>query len=312
VQGFALGGEFGGAVLLTMEHSAPGRRGFFGSWVQTGGPLGLVLANLVFLPVAALPQEVFLAWGWRIPFLLSVVLVAVGYVLRRTIEESPDFEQVQRAGTVERAPLATVLRRYPIRTLLVAGATLGGGVTFYVIAVFGLTYTTTVLGLQRSTILLIVLVTMVVDSALIVGFGALSDRIGRPAVYIGGVAGMALLAFPWLWLVGTGSPWLVLLGYLLIAIPHAAAQGVAGVFLAEVFRASVRYSGLSLGYTIGMILGSALAPMIATSLFESAGVLAIGSYMIAMGVVSLLCAAALPVAARRGSVAEDATQSLAA
>lgn len=141
VQGFALGGEFGGAVVLTMEHSDKDRRGFFGSWVQTGGPLGLVLANVVFLPVATLPQDDFLSWGWRVPFLLSAVLVVVGYVLRRTIEESPTSEEIRDSGAVDRTPLLTVLRTYPLHTLLVAGTTLCGGVTFYVLAVFGLSYT---------------------------------------------------------------------------------------------------------------------------------------------------------------------------
>jgi MFS family permease len=293
VQGFALGGEFGGAVVLTMEHSDPGRRGYFGSWVQTGGPLGLVLATLVFLPLAALPQDDFLAWGWRIPFLLSVVLIVVGYVLRRTIHESPSFTEVRRTGAVDRAPLLTVLRRYPAQTLLVAGATLGGGVTFYMMAVFGLSYSTSELGMSRSSILLVVLVTMVVDSLMIIGFGRLSDRIGRATVYTGGVAGMLVLAFPWLWLLSTGEPWIVLLGYLMIAVPHAATQGVAGVYLAEVYRAAVRYSGLSLGYTIGMIAGSAVAPMIAASLVATAGIPALGIYMVCMGLVSLLSAIGL-------------------
>ncbi|MBC3191099.1 MHS family MFS transporter [Pseudonocardia sp. C8] len=300
VQGFALGGEFGGAVVLTMEHSDARRRGFFGSWVQTGGPLGLVLANLVFLPIATLPQEEFLTWGWRIPFLLSVVLIVVGYVLRRTIHESPAFTEVKRTGAVDRAPLLTVLRQYPARTLLVAGATLGGGVTFYMMAVFGLSYSTSTLQMPRSTILLIVLVTMVVDCLMIIGFGRLSDRVGRGPVYAGGVAGMLVLAFPWLWLLGTGEPWIVLLGYLMMAVPHAATQGVAGVYLAEVYGATVRYSGLSLGYTIGMIAGSAVAPMIAASLVAAAGIAALGVYMIAMGVLSLVSALVLNRGARRG------------
>jgi MFS family permease len=299
VQGFALGGEFGGAVVLTMEHSQPHRRGFFGSWVQTGGPLGLVLANLVFLPIATLPQDAFLSWGWRVPFLFSAVLILVGYLLRRTIEESPPFQEVKAAGRVDRAPLLTVLRSYPVRTLLVAGTTLCGGVTFYVIAVFGLSYATTTLGLSRSTILRIVLVTMILDCAMIVGFGILSDRIGRPKVFMGGVVGMLVLAFPWLWLVGSAEPWLIFLAYVLIAVPHAANQGVAGVYFAEVFRAEVRYSGLSLGYTIGMIAGSAIAPMVAATLTAVAGVSALGLYMVAMGVLSLVSATALNRSARR-------------
>jgi MFS family permease len=254
---------------------------------------GVGSANLVFLPIATLPQDAFLSWGWRIPFLFSAVLIVVGYLLRRTIEESPAFQEMKDAGRVDRTPLLTVLRSYPMRTLLLAGTTLCGGVTFYVIAVFGLSYTTTTLGLSRSTILLIVLVTMVIDCAMIVGFGILSDRIGRPKVFAGGIVGMLVLAFPWLWLVGSANPWLIFLAYVLIAIPHAANQGVAGVYFAEVFRAEVRYSGLSLGYTIGMIAGSAIAPMVAASLTAVAGVSALGLYMTAMGILSLVSATVL-------------------
>ncbi|KAA9158100.1 MHS family MFS transporter [Amycolatopsis acidicola] len=291
IQGFAMGGEFGGAVLLTMEHSEQRKRGFYGSFVQTGGPLALVLATLVFLPLNAMPQQDFLNWGWRIPFLLSAILIAVGYVLRRTISESPAFEKVRDLGKVDRAPVLTVLRRYPMRTLLVAGTTLGGGVVFYMMSVFGLSYATTELGLSRETILLIVLVSMIWDCGLVVLAGTLSDRIGRPAMTMTGTIGLVVLAFPWIWLLDTGKPWLIFVGYLLLCLPHAAVQGCAGVFFAEAFPATVRYSGLSVGYTVGMILGSAIAPMIAAALSEAWGAPAVGWYMAGMSVLSVLSVA---------------------
>jgi MFS family permease len=293
VQGFAMGGELGGAVLLTMEHSRPERRGYYGSFVQIGGPLGLVVATLVFLPLNALPPEEFLDWGWRVPFLLSAILVAVGYVLRRTIDESPTFTEIKRKGAVDRAPALTILRRYPVRTLLVAGLTLGGGVAFYMMAVFGLSYATKELGLTRQTILLIVLVSMVLDCLFVLASGIVSDRIGRPKVMMFGMVGKAVLAFPWLWMLDSGHPWIVFAGYVLFCVPHAAGQGVAGVFYAEVFPAKVRYSGLSIGYTIGMIAGSAIAPMVAASLVAAFGVASLGWYMVSMSAISTFCCAVI-------------------
>ncbi|PXY36278.1 MFS transporter [Prauserella flavalba] len=288
VQGFAMGGELGGAVLLTMEHSQPERRGFYGSWVQIGGPLGLVVATLVFLPLNLLPQDDFLAWGWRIPFLLSAILVVVGYVLRRTIDESPTFTEIKRKGAVDKAPALTILRRYPARTLLVAATTLSGGVAFYMMSVFGLSYATEELGLTRQTILLIVLVSMVLDCLMVLASGIISDRIGRPKMIMFGMVGKAALAFPWIWLLDSGNPWIVFLGYVLFCIPHAAGQGVAGVFYAETFPAKVRYSGLSIGYTLGMIGGSAIAPMVATSLVAAWGTGALGWYMLTMSLISTI------------------------
>ncbi|MBK1783504.1 MFS transporter [Prauserella cavernicola] len=286
LQGFAMGGELGGAVLLTMEHSQPEKRGFYGSWVQIGGPLGLVVATLVFLPLNLLPQEEFLSWGWRVPFMLSAALVVVGYVLRRTIDESPTFTEIKRTGKVDKAPALTILRTYPLRTLLVACTTLSGGVAFYMMSVFGLSYATENLGLTRQTILLIVMVAMVLDCVFVLISGIVSDRVGRPKVMMFGMIGKAVLAFPWIWLLDTGNAWVMFLGYLLFCIPHAAGQGVAGVFYAEVFPAKVRYSGLSIGYTLGMIGGSAIAPMVATSLVAAWGTTALGWYMLTMSLIS--------------------------
>ncbi|MEV4643404.1 MFS transporter [Saccharopolyspora sp. NPDC049357] len=304
VQGFAMGGELGGAVLLTMEHSRPEKQGYFGSFVQIGGPLGLVLATLVFLPLNALPQEAFLSWGWRVPFLLSAILIILGYVLRRTIDESPTFEKIKQRGATDRAPALTILRTYPVRTLLVAGTTLSGGVVFYLMSVFGLSYATTSLGISRGTILLIVLVAMILDCVFVVASGTLSDRVGRGRMILAGVIGKAVLAFPWIWLVSSGDVWLIFLGYVLMCIPHAAGQGVAGVFYAEAFPVNVRYSGLSIGYTIGMIGGSAIAPMVAASLVATFGINSLGWYLLAMSLLSLISTIAV-IRIRNNSTADD-------
>lgn len=304
LQGFAIGGELGGAVLLTMEHSQKKKRGFFGSFVQIGGPLGLVLATLVFLPLNALGQQEFMTWGWRVPFLLSAVLIVVGYVLRRTIHETPTFEKIKDKGSQDRAPALTILRNYPGRTLLVAGTTLSGGVTFYMMSVFGLSYATEELGVARSTILLVVLGAMLLDCVFVVISGVISDRVGRGNMILIGMAGKALLAFPWIWLVSTADAWWIFVGYVLLCIPHAAGQGVAGVFYAEAFPPKVRFSGLSIGYTLGMIGGSAIAPMVAATLVAGFGMNSLGWYMLTMSLISLVCTVAI-IRLRRRAGDED-------
>ncbi|WP_285189517.1 MFS transporter [Rhodococcus sp. MEB041] len=293
VQGFALGGEYGGAVVLTMEHSPVERRGFFGSFTTAGGPLALVLATLVFLPITALPEEALLSWGWRIPFILSAVLIFLGFYLRRTIEESPAFAEVKSAGRQDRSPALTIVRQYPLRSLLIAGISLSAGVSFYVLAVFGLSYGTGTVGFSRQTMLEIVMVTMIFCFAFMVAAGRLSDRIGRPKCIVAGMAGLALWAFPWLWLVGSGNAWLALVGCVVLCIPLAMNMGVMGVFLAECFPPEVRYAGISIGYTIGLIVGSGLAPLIATTLTSEFGAYAVGWYLVAMSLVSLLSVAVL-------------------
>ena len=293
LQGFALGGEFGGAVVLTVEHSPPQRRGFFGSFVQMGGPLALVLSSLVFIPLYTLPDEQFLSWGWRVPFLVSAVLVGVGYLVRRAVTESPTFAEAKRAGDVHGAPALAVIRRHPLLIVAIAGTTLVGGVGFYVMAVFGLSYGTETVGFSHDTILLIVMLSFVLDCAFVFAAGVISDRIGRPRLMLAGMLGMGVLAFPWLWLLSSGNAWLAFLGYVVMCVPHAAIQGVAGVFMSEVFPVEVRYSGLSIGYTIGMLCGSAIAPMVATALVATAGVAALGWYLVAMCVLSTVSVLAI-------------------
>lgn len=289
VQGFSLGGEYGGAVLMAVEHASSRQRGFYGSWVQMGVPTGLILANAVFLPISALPDQQFLSWGWRIPFLLSVLLVAVGLVIRLTIIESPGFRRAKETNAVTRLPIISVLRTYPKQVLLIAGAYVSAGVTFYVTGVFGLSYGTEQLGLERSTMLWLVLVSMIVTFFALPAFGSLSDRIGRKPVFLAGVAAMGLFAFPWFWLLNTKQFAAMLAGYLLIFIPYSACYGTMATFFAELFGLQVRYSGLSLGYTLGTVFGSALAPILATYLLELTGTeTSIAIYMVLMAVISII------------------------
>lgn len=290
IQGIALGGELGGAVLMAVEHAPQGRRGLYGSFPQMGVPLGLVLSNLIFLPVTALPDEQFLAWGWRIPFLISVVLVGVGLFVRLKIMETPAFNQVRETDTVARMPIVELLRIHWKEVLLACGAYLTCGVTFYVIVTFSLTYGTEQLNMDRSTMLTLVLVSSVFMLFALPAFGALSDRIGRRPMYLIGAAGMGLAAFPLFWLLGTRVLVLMFLGYLLAVIAFSISYGALGAFFAEIFSTRVRYSGLSLGYQLGTIVGGAFVPIIATELLRVfGGYWPISLYMISMATVSAVC-----------------------
>src|SRR5262249_29193872 len=198
VQGLSLGGEYGGAVLMSLEHAAPQKRGLFGGIINTGASLGLILANVVFFIVALLPEASFNSWGWRIPFLLSAVLILVGMKIRISLHESPEFAVVKKEGAVEKLPLGTVLREHGGKVALVSLAYLPSGALFYLAAVFSLTYGTKTLSYDRASLLLLVSLINTVGVAGIIYGGWLSDRLPRRAVFLAGAAGSAVA--PWLFL----------------------------------------------------------------------------------------------------------------
>ena len=291
IQGFSLGGEYGGAVLMSVEHAGAGKRGFFGAVVNTGAGWGLLLANLMFLVVSQLPEESFRSWGWRVPFLASAVLVALGLFIRLKLAESPDFEAVKQSGAVRKAPVIEVLRRHTLLVALVCLAYLSSGVTFYVGTVFSLAYGTGQLDVDRSTLLGLVTAVNVLTIVGIPFFGWLSDRMNRRVIFLAGIVGMATLPYAWFALLGTASTALMLLGFLILFIPYAANYGVMPTFFSHVFPAPVRYTGLSIGYTLGTVVGSGLAPIIATFLLgATGGWLAVALYMTGTGVISFVAA----------------------
>ncbi|MBO0875536.1 MAG: MHS family MFS transporter, partial [Pseudonocardia sp.] len=264
LQGLSLGGEYGGAVLMSIEHAHPARRGLFGALVNTGAGWGLLLANLAFLLVSGLPESAFLTWGWRIPFLLSVVLLVTCFVVRLRISESPEFANAAALGQTRRAPLREILTRHWALTLLMMLAYTGSGVVFYVGTVYVLSYGTSSLHISRSTMLTLVLLINVLTIVALPAFGAMSDRINRKGIFIAGALAMAALSPVWFALLGTGTFAWMLLGFVLLFLPYSANYGVMPTFFAQAFPPAVRYSGLSLGYTLGTVISSAVAPLIAS------------------------------------------------
>lgn len=291
VQGLGVGGEWGGAVLMVAERGDPRRRGFAASWVQAGAPVGLLLATGAFGLVAMLPEADFLAWGWRVPFLLGVVLTGVGLFLRLKVLESPLFTQALAEAKPDAGPpLREVLRDHPRNVLLAMGARVAENGFYYFFTVFALSYGTQHLGLSRG--LLIEGVTLAAVASLIATplFGALSDRVGRRPVYLGGALFLAAFAFPFFWLMGTREPGLVYLALAIGMIGHAAMYGPQAAFLSELFGTRVRYTGASLGYQLAAPLSGGVAPLIATALLAwSAGApWPVGVYLVGLALVTVI------------------------
>ncbi len=271
LQGFAVGGEWGGAVLLAVEHAPEGRRGLFGGWPQLGSPAGLILSTVAFSIVASLPDDAFLSWGWRLPFLFSIVLVVVGLIIRLQVVDSPVFERLKEAEARSRVPLLEVIREHP-RTVLLALLAITAGIGgFYIYTTFLLAYATEQVGISSATILHAVTFAAVVELVTIVPFAALSDRVGRRAVAGFGALWVAIMSFPLFALVNTGKPALIWLGLGVLILGGSAHYGVIASFTAELFATRVRYSGISLSYQLCGALTGGTAPLIATALLGASG-----------------------------------------
>ena len=285
-QGIGVGGEWGGAVLMAVEHAPEGRRGFYGSWPQMGVPAGLLTGNLVFLAATAwLPES----WGWRVPFLLSIVLVGVGLFIRLRIMETPAFLQVKETRTEAPMPILDVLRTYPKNVLLAMGMRIAENGTFYVLTVFVLTYIVEELKLEQTTGLIGVLIAAFIGLFTIPLFGHLSDRFGRRPLYLLGSVFSLLFAFPFFWLLNTGVEPLIWLAIILgVNIGHDAMYGPQAAFFSELFGTRVRYSGASLGYQLASVLAGGFAPLISLALLTAYGYGAVALYMAAMALITVI------------------------
>ncbi len=290
IQGLALGGEWGGAVLMTVEHAPENKRGFYGSMVQIGVPIGTLLANVAFLIVAStLSEEDLLSWGWRVPFLLSAVLVAVGIYIRLNIEETPSFKMVRETGAKAKLPFALLMKKYWKQVILGGIATLSTGSTFTLLVASGVNYGTAELGYSSDMMLWAVMFACAIAFITIPYFGRLSDKVGRKPIIYAGVAAEALLAFPFFWMLNSGSEFLVFVAYGLMMLAFSANYGPIATFLAELFGSKVRYSGLSVSYMLSGLLGSAATPAITVALLTATGQSSsIAWYIMGAAVLSLI------------------------
>jgi MHS family shikimate/dehydroshikimate transporter-like MFS transporter len=272
VQGLGVGGEWGGAALMAVEYAPENRRGYYGSWPQMGVPAGLLLATGIFGAVSFLPNEQFLAWGWRIPFLLSIILVGVGLFIRLRLLETPAFSEVQESHTEAQMPIMDVLRNYPKNVLLAVGVRVASDGGFYVFTVFILDYATRTLGLPRPTILLGVMLASAIELFTLPASGAISDRVGRRPVYLAGTVLLLIIAYPYFLMIQTGSTVLVILASVIaLSIAHASVYGPMSAYFAELFGTRVRYSGVSIGYQLASIIGGGAGPLISIYLVGATG-----------------------------------------
>jgi len=267
VQGFGAGAEYGGAVIMAVEHAPPGKRGLFGSWAPIGVTIGNLLAAGVFALFSSLPREEFLDWGWRVPFLLSVVLIAFGFYIRARVSETPVFAEIAAKNKAARSPVKEALRKHPREFIVVVGARLAENGLGYLFPVFTLSYMTQTLGMDKGMVLGGIMTAHALSLITIPFFSTLSDRIGRRPVYMGAALFSAVWAVPFFLLVNTGTPALVWLA-LIVAI----SVGVAGMFgpqaayFAELFGARLRYTGFALARELGSIMAGGPAPFVAALL----------------------------------------------
>ena len=294
LQGIAVGGEWSGSVLLSMEWGKQRRRGLMASWPQIGVPIGLLLGTGAMTAIALSFPDAFKAWAWRIPFLASLLLVAIGLWVRLKVLETPMFARLVEERTVAKVPVADVLRRYPKEIVLSALLRMSEQAPFYIYTAFALAYIKDHLHQTEGLGLAAVTVGGALELFLIPAFGNLSDRLGRRRVYATGAILTAVVAFPFFALLNTGAAGLIILGVALIAIPHAIQYGPQSSYIAENFPTGLAYAGSGLGYQAASLIAGGPAPLLATWMLVNFGWQAISVYIIACAILTLIAVVLLP------------------
>ncbi|GEK79659.1 MFS transporter [Agrococcus baldri] len=302
IQGLAIGGEWGGALLLAYEYAPKGRRGFFGSVPQTGITIGMLLSTIAFALVSMLPADVFDAWGWRLPFIASVILVFVGLYIRKGLAETPAFQEAKESGNVAKLPIAETLRDHWRSVLIAIGAKVVETAPFYIFATFVVSYATGALDFERSTVLNAVSAGAFVSTIAILAMGALSDRIGRRRTFLIGAVLIGLFAAPFFLLLDFGMDWGVYAAVVIgLGVVWPPVTATLGTLMSEIFSTRVRYTGITLGYQIGAALAGGTAPLLATWLlttFDGSWV-PIAIYLVAVAIISIVAVTLSPMATRR-------------
>ncbi|SNY59094.1 metabolite-proton symporter [Enterobacter sp. CC120223-11] len=267
VQGMGIGGEWGGALLLAYEYAPEKRKGFFGSIPQAGVTIGMLMATFIVSLMTLFSEEQFLSWGWRIPFLLSSLLVLLGLWIRKDIDETPEFQRLKKTGTVAKAPLRDTLKFHWREVIIAAGLKVVETAPFYIFSTFVVSYATTILAYQKSQALEAVTLGALVATVMIPLMGLLSDKVGRQRMYAVSVALLGLFIVPWFMLLDTGTTWGIMLATVIaFGVLWAPVTAVLGTLCSEIFSANVRYTGITLGYQLGAALAGGTAPLIATGL----------------------------------------------
>ena len=295
-QGLAIGGQWGGAMLLVTESAPVNQRGFYGAYAQAGVPIGVILANLAYIIIGALvSDEAFFSWGWRIPFLASAVLIGLSMYIQLTMEDTKAFQDLQKSNInnnenikVKKSPIIEAIRKYPKRISLAAGAFLSVQVTFYILIAFILAYGVKSTDLARDEMLTAVLIGSAVMVPSLFLFSAYSDRYGRKGIFILGSITTAIWAFALFPLVDTGNFWLTVLAITFGLVFIAMMYGPQAAFFTELFSTEVRYSGANLGYQMGAILGGAFAPTIATKLWTDFDIFWVSVYIATASILTLV------------------------
>lgn len=293
LQGIALGGEWGGAALMALEHSPDDKRGFLASFANAGGPAGSVLGALAMAAAAMLPEEQFLAWGWRLPFLASVILLAIGLYIRSRVSESPLYQELSAAhagAAADRPPLFQVLRR-PVTLITIMIACMGSFAVQNMISAFGLTYAKAG-GVSNSGALTAFTVSQAIAVGTMLGWARLSDRLGRRPVMIGGLVGAAVFGYPLLAMVGSGDQVVATFGFIGLALCQSASFGPIAAFVAEQFATGSRYTGASLGFQLASLLGGGFTPLVLATIYAASGQ-SLGAAVAFVAGISVLSAATL-------------------